>query len=69
MGNVCPNSTLLFGTTQNVEDYSKKVIQQAGLNGKFILASGCMLSPDTPGENVHAMVNAAEKYGLYTSTS
>jgi len=63
MGNVCPNTTLLFGTPQDVEDYSKKVIQQAGLNGKFILSSGCMLSPDTPRENVHAMVNAVEKYG------
>ena len=69
MGNVCPNTTLLFGTTQDVENYSKKVIQQAGLNGKFILSSGCMLSPDTPRENVHAMVNAVEKYGRYIFTS
>ena len=63
MGNVCPNTTLLFGTPQDVEDYSKKVIQQAGLNGRFILSSGCMLAPNTPGENVRAMVNAVEKYG------
>lgn len=65
MGNVCPNTTLLFGTPQDVEDDSKKVIQQAGLGGKFILSSGCMLSPDTPGGNVHAMVKAAETYGHY----
>jgi uroporphyrinogen decarboxylase len=65
MGNVCPNTTLLFGTPQDVEDYSKRVIQQAGLNGRFILSSGCMLAPDTPGENVRAMVNAVEKYGRY----
>lgn len=69
MGNVCPHTTLLFGTPQDVEDQSKKVIQQAGLNGRFILSSGCMLSPDTPRENVHAMVNAAEKYGRYNLTT
>lgn len=65
MGNVCPNTTLLFGTPQDVEDVSKKVIRQAGLSGRFILSSGCMLSPDTPVENVHAMVTAAETYGRY----
>ena len=65
MGNVSPSTTLLFGTPQDVEKDSKRVIQQAGVKGKFILASGCMLSPDTPGENIHAMVKAAETYGRY----
>ncbi|MBW1772026.1 MAG: uroporphyrinogen decarboxylase family protein [Deltaproteobacteria bacterium] len=64
-GNVCPNTTLLFGSPQDVENDSKKVIRQAGLSGRFILSSGCMLSPDTPGENVHAMVEAAETHGRY----
>jgi len=65
MGNVCPSTTLLFGTPQDVEDDSKKVITQAGRGGRFILSSGCMLSPDTPGENIHAMVRAVEAYGRY----
>lgn len=65
MGNVCPNSTLLFGTPEDVEADSQKVIKQAGLRGKFILSSGCMLSPDTPGDNIHAMVNAAKTFGRY----
>ena len=69
MGNVCPNTTLLFGTPQDVENDSKKVIQQAGISGKFILSSGCMLSPDTPSENVHAMVKAVETYGHYPINS
>ncbi len=65
MGNVCPSTTLLFGTPQDVENDSKKVIQQAGRDGRFILSSGCMLSPDTPGENIHAMVKAVDTYGRY----
>ena len=65
MGNVCPNTTLLFGTPKDVEDDSKRVIQQAGVGGKLILSSGCILSPDTPADNIHAMVNAAKTYGSY----
>jgi len=65
MGNVCPNTTLLFGTSADAENDSKKVIQQAGLRGKFILSSGCFLSPDTPPDNVRAMVNAVRTFGRY----
>lgn len=65
MGNVCPITTLLYGTPTDVERESKKVMQQAGLHGKFILSSGCFLSPDTPGNNIHAMVNAAKTFGRY----
>ena len=65
MGNISTNTTLLFGTPEDVERDSEKVIKQAGRRGKFILASGCMLSPDTPGENVHAMVKSAQTSGLY----
>jgi uroporphyrinogen decarboxylase len=65
MGNVCPFTTLLFGTPQEVEEESRKVIEQAGLRGKLILSSGCMLSPETPPPNVRAMVQAAVKYGSY----
>jgi uroporphyrinogen decarboxylase len=65
MGNICPNTTLLFGSPEDVEVDSKKLIHQAGRSGRFILASGCMLSPDTRGENVQAMVKSAQTHGLY----
>jgi uroporphyrinogen decarboxylase len=65
MGNVCPNTTLLFGTPKDVEKDSARVIRQAGLKGNFILSSGCMLSPDTPRDNIYAMVNAAKTFGRY----
>jgi uroporphyrinogen decarboxylase len=68
MGNVCPFTTLLFGTAKDAEEDSRKVIQQAGVRGKFILSSGCMLSPDTPADNVRAMVHAARTYGRYPMT-
>ncbi len=65
MGNICPNTTLLFGTPQDVERDSREVIIKAGRHGRFILSSGCFLSPDTPGENVRAMVLAAGNHGGY----
>jgi uroporphyrinogen decarboxylase len=65
MGNVCPNTTLLFGSPEDVERDSAKVIKQAGLKSNFILSSGCMLSPDTPRDNIYAMVNAAKTFGRY----
>ena len=68
MGNVCPNSTLLFGSPEEVESDCKKLIHQAGAKGRFILSSGCMLSPDTPRENVQAMVNAVRTHGRYPLT-
>ena len=65
MGNICPNTTLLFGKPDDVERDSKKVIAQAGIKGRFILSSGCFLSPDTPSHNIHAMVRASEAFGRY----
>ncbi len=69
MGNVCPITILLFGTPADVERESKKVIRQAGLDGRFILSSGCFLSPDTPMENIDAMVNVAKTFGCYPISS
>jgi len=65
MGNICPNTTLLFGKPNDVERDSRQVIAQAGASGKFILSSGCFLSPDTPPDNIHAMVRASETFGRY----
>jgi MtaA/CmuA family methyltransferase len=69
MGNVCPNSTLLFGSPEDVERDCRELIHHAGARGRFILSSGCMLSPDTPRENVRAMVKAVELHGRYPLAS
>ena len=31
----------------------------------FILGPGCALGTETPAENIHALVEAARKYGQY----
>ncbi len=62
-GNV-PSSMLDLGTPAEVKDYCRKLIDQVGKGGGFILANGAFFDKAKP-ENLHAMVETAEKYGHY----
>jgi len=31
----------------------------------FILGPGCAMGPETPDDNIHTLVEAARKYGVY----
>jgi uroporphyrinogen decarboxylase len=57
--------TLLFGSPKDVEEEAKDAIKTAAVEGGFILAPGCEVAPQTPQENILAMINAAKKYGGY----
>jgi uroporphyrinogen decarboxylase len=59
MGNVDPTYTLPFKKPEEVEEESKQAILKAGMNGSFILCSGCGVPAITPPENIRAMVRAA----------
>ncbi len=60
-GNLNTVEVMLQATPDKVYDTAKKVCDRAGLGGGFILAPGCDLPPDTPFENIKAMVRAAKK--------
>jgi uroporphyrinogen decarboxylase len=64
IGNVSP-MLLLFGTPQEVDEECRKAIQAGGLDGAYILGSGCEVPKNTPHENLDAMVRAAEEYGRF----
>ncbi len=57
--------TLIFGTPEDVENEAKDAIEKAGEGGGFILSPGCEVAPQTPHENILAMIKAARKYGVY----
>ena len=64
-GNINPAGILLKGSKDMVVKECKELIENVGPGGKFILSSGCDVAPDTPEENIYAMVESAREYGRY----
>lgn len=64
-GNVNPSETLLLKTPLDVEEEVKGIIEKAGKMGRLIMSIGCSLAPDTPPENIEALVESTRKYGKY----
>jgi uroporphyrinogen-III decarboxylase len=62
-GNV-PSSLLQVSTPQEVRDYCKKLIDDVGKGGGFIMSPGSSIDEATP-ENVRAMVDFTKEYGVY----
>jgi hypothetical protein len=62
-GNV-PPSLLFTGTPRTVKDYCRRLIESCGENGGFMLAGGATLEQNRP-ENLRAMLEAAQEYGVY----
>ena len=62
-GNV-PGSLLTAGTTQEVKDYCKKLIDVVGKDGGFIVCPR-VVPDDAKAENIHAMIDFTKEYGVY----
>jgi uroporphyrinogen-III decarboxylase len=62
-GNV-PSSLLHTGTPEAVADYVKKLIDTAGKDGGYALATGAVVDHATV-ENLHAMIDTGKEYGAY----
>jgi uroporphyrinogen decarboxylase len=61
-GNVGTNH-LALGTPEEVYQESCECIRKAAGGGRFTLSSACEVPPDTPEENIDAMVRAAREFG------
>jgi len=64
VGNV-PVSLLNTGTVDEVKEYCRKLIDDAGKDGGFILSSGGVLDKARP-ENVRVMIEFSKEYGVYS---
>ena len=62
-GNV-PTSLLAAGTPQEVEEYCRKLFDDAAEGGGFFLSPGAVVQDAKP-ENVHALLNSSWKFGVY----
>jgi len=65
MGGI-PISLLITGTPSSIDEYVKNLLEKVKPGGGFILEAGISALPTiTPIENIHALIEAAEKYGKY----
>lgn len=62
-GNVDPVNSLWLGSVETVRRDVLRCLTGAGTE-KFILMSGCSVPPQTPLENLRAMIQTAREYGL-----
>lgn len=66
IGNIRPTATMYLGTPQDVDRNARECLSKAYNNPKgYVLGLGCGLPNDTRPENIHALTNAARKYGQY----
>ena len=62
MGDV-PATMLKLGEPEEVDEYCRRLIEELGQDGGFILSSGCTIPVDAKPENVAAMLQSVKKYG------
>lgn len=65
MGNLHTTKVMLRGSVKDVRRESLKALLAAGENGGFVLSTGDQCGRDTPDENLRAMVEVAEEFGVY----
>ncbi|MGB9594939.1 MAG: uroporphyrinogen decarboxylase family protein [Candidatus Poribacteria bacterium] len=64
-GTIGIQTTMPFGTTQDVENAVKYMIETVGKGGGLIIAPTHVLEPEVPIENIKAFLEAVDKYGHY----
>ncbi len=62
-GTVGTQTTMPFGTREDVENNVKQMIETVGKGGGLVLAPTHLLEPEVPWENILAFVDAVKKYG------
>lgn len=64
MGDV-PARLLAFSGRDEVRDHCRRLVEEVGRGGGFILSSGCSIPANARPENVKAMTEAVEEWGWY----
>jgi uroporphyrinogen decarboxylase len=54
-----------FGTPGDVKSLVERMIANVGKGGGLVLAPTHTIEPDVPWENIEALVNAVQEYGVY----
>lgn len=67
LGMVDPANVVHRGTPSLVKEKSRYALDVLAPQGGFIIGPGCALMPETPEENVLALVQTARRHGRYRS--
>ena len=65
VGTIDPSEIMSRGTPGAVTEAAREELAILAPGGGLILAAGCALPPDTPAENIHALVEAGRRLGRY----
>ncbi len=65
LGNI-DTSLLATGNPTQVEDICKQTLAIMAPDSGFILGPGCAMGSETPADNMHALVESAKKFGVYS---
>jgi len=65
LGVIDPSEVLALGTPELVTEKVRQELAILAPGGWLILGPGCALPPRTPPENIHALVEAASRFGQY----
>jgi uroporphyrinogen-III decarboxylase len=57
-------SLLSIGRPEEVSSYCRRLIDEVGTDGGFILGSGCSVPPDVRSENFRSMIETGKSYEL-----
>ncbi|MGC8843220.1 MAG: uroporphyrinogen decarboxylase family protein, partial [bacterium] len=61
-----PNDLLSYGTPEEVRNYCKKVIDEIGKDGGYIMDASAIIQNDAKIENIKAMTEFTREYGVYS---
>ena len=61
-----PNALLSYGAPDEVRAYCRKVIEEAGRDGGYILDASAIIQNDATVENMRALTDAGREYGAYS---
>lgn len=64
-GGVGTQTTMPFGTAQEVREVVKTLMATVGQGGGFLIAPTHLVEPEVPWENIIALMDAIDQYGVY----
>ena len=64
-GNIDPSGVIAQGTPEAVREKTRQLMVIWKPGGHFVLYAGCAIPPNTPSENIRALVHTAHQEGRY----